>query len=60
MLPDGSIIVEDYEGKYYLVKEGEGKQYIAHEKPQTEEENFDVVIPRLKAEAAQRASQRKT
>lgn len=59
MLPDGSIIVEDHEGKYYLVKEGEGKQYIAREKPQTEEENFDVVIPRLKAEAAQRASQRK-
>ena len=59
MLPDGSIIVEDHEGKYYLVKEGEVKQYIAHEKPQTEEENFDVVIPRLKAEAAQRASQQK-
>ena len=59
MLPDGSIIVEDNEGKYYLVKEGEGKQYIAHEKPQTEEETFEVVIPRLKAEAAQRAAQRK-
>ena len=60
MLPDGSIIVEDNEGKYYLVKEGEGKQYIAHEKPQTEEETFEVVIPRLKAEAAQRAAQRKS
>ena len=36
--------------------EGRGKKYIACENPKTADENFDVVIPRLKAEAARRAN----
>ena len=50
-LADGSIIIVDKKGNYYHAEEGKEKQYIACEHPQTQEESFDVVIPRLKAEA---------
>lgn len=45
---------------YYLVENGgKGKRYIASEHPKTAEEDFDVVIPRLKAEAVRRLAERK-
>lgn len=54
MLSGGSIVIVDNVGKYYIVEEGRGKKYIACENPKTVGEDFDVVIPRLKAEAARR------
>ncbi len=39
-----------------LWREGRGKKYIACENPKTADENFDVVIPRLKAEAERRTN----
>ena len=51
MLPGGGIVVMSGDGKYYLAEDGKEKRYIARENPRTEDENFDVVIPRLKAEA---------
>lgn len=60
MLPSGDIIIKDHAGMYYLVENGgKGKRYIAREHPKTEEEDFDVVIPRLKAEAVRRLAERK-
>ena len=56
MLSGGSIVIVDNVGKYYIVEEGRGKKYIACENPKTADENFDVVIPRLKAEAAKRTN----
>lgn len=56
MLSGGSIVIVDNVGKYYIVEEGRGKKYIACENPKTADENFDVVIPRLKAEAARRTN----
>ena len=58
MLPDGSIVVEDTTGKYFLVDECNGKRYIACENPNAPDEDFNTVIPRLKAEASMRASMR--
>lgn len=54
MLSGGSIVIVDNAGKYYIVEEGRGKKYIACENPKTVDEDFDVVIPRLKVEAARR------
>ena len=54
MLSGGSIVIVDNVGKYYIVEEGRGKKYIACENPKTVDEDFDVVIPRLKVEAARR------
>lgn len=56
LLADGSIIVEDTEGKYYHVSENTGKRYVACENPKAEDESFDTVVPRLKAEAARRVA----
>lgn len=58
MLPDGSIVVEDTAGKYFLVDDGNGKRYVACENPNAPDEDFNTVIPRLKAEASMRASMR--
>ena len=58
MLADGSIVVEDTAGKYFLVDEGNGKRYIACENPNTPDGDFNTVIPRLKAEASRRAFMR--
>ena len=51
MLPGGGIVLMDNGGKYYLIEDGSEKRYIACENPRTADEDFDVVIPRLKAEA---------
>ena len=51
MLPGGGIVVMDNGGKYYLIEYGREKRYIACENPKTADDDFDVVIPRLKAEA---------
>ena len=59
-LADMSIVVEDMEGRYYLVEEGKGKRYIAREGAKTEDEDFDTVTAKLKAEAEKRAAERKT
>lgn len=60
MLPGGDIVIEDHAGRYYLVENGgKGKRYIANERPKTAEEDFDVVIPHLKAEAVRRLAERK-
>ena len=60
ILPGGGIVIEDHAGKYYLVENGgKGKRYIASEYPKTEEEDFDTVIPQLKAEAMGRLAERK-
>ncbi len=59
-LPDGSIVVADTHGKYYLAAEGQPRQYIACEHPETVDEDFDTVVARLKAEAEKRVALRKT
>ena len=59
-LADMSIVIEDLEGRYYLVEEGKGKRYIAREDAKTGDENFDTVTARLKTEAERRAAERKT
>ena len=59
-LADLSIVIEDMQGKYYLVEEGKPKRYIACERPKTEDEDFDKVTAKLKADAEKRASERKT
>lgn len=59
-LADLSIVIEDMEGRYYLVEEGKKKRYIARENAKTADEDFDMVTTRLKAEAEKRASERKT
>ena len=51
MLPGGGIVVMDNGGKYYLIEDGREKRYIACENPRTADDDFDVVIPRLKAKA---------
>ena len=56
MLPGGSIVIVDNAGKYYIVEEGKDKKYIACENSTMADEDFDVVIPRLKAEAARRTN----
>ena len=56
-LADGSIVVVDGKGLYYLVEEGREKRFVARENPATEEEDFCVVMPRLEAEARFRAEQ---
>ena len=55
-LADGGIIVVDADGVYYHVEDGKGKRRIACERPESAEEDFAVVVPRLKAEAVARAS----
>ena len=60
MLPGGDIVIEDHAGMYYLVENGgKEKRYIASEHPKTAEEDFDTVIPQLKAEAMRRLAERK-
>ena len=60
MLPGGDIVIEDHAGMYYLVENGgKEKRYIASEHPKTAEEDFDVAIPHLKAEAVRRLAERK-
>ena len=60
MLPGGDIVIEDHAGRYYLVENGgKEKRYIASEHPKTAEEDFDMVIPQLKAEAMRRLAERK-
>lgn len=58
-LPDGSIVIADTRGRYYLAAEGQPRQYIACEHPETNEEDFETVVGRLKAEAGKREEERK-
>ena len=58
-LADGSIVITDGKGSYYHAMDGKGKQYIACEYPKTQDEDFDVAVSRLKAEAKARATQMK-
>ena len=61
MLAGGGIVIEDKAGMYYLVEDdGKGKRYIACEHPKAAEEDFDVVIPQLKAEAKKRLAGHRT
>lgn len=55
-LADGSIVIADDNGNYYLATEGRGKKYIACNSPKTEDEDFDKVITRLQADAERRAA----
>ena len=55
-LADGSIVVADEKGNYYHATDGKGKRYIACEHPNTQNEDFDVAVSRLKAEAEARAA----
>lgn len=54
-LADGSIVVADEKGNYYHAMESGKKECIAREHPKSQDEDFDVVMPRLKAEAGARA-----
>ena len=54
-LADGSIVVADENGNYYHAMESGKKECIACEHPKSQDEDFDVVMPRLKAEAGARA-----
>ena len=56
-LDDGSIVVADEKGNYYHASEGAEKRYVACVHPASEEEDFDVAVSRLKAEAAMRAAE---
>ena len=55
-LADGSIVVADEKGNYFHAMESGKKECIACEHPNTQDEDFDVVMPRLKAEAGARAA----
>lgn len=55
-LADGSIVITDEKGNYYHAAEDREKQYIACDHPNAEEEDFDVVVARLKMEAETRAA----
>lgn len=55
-LADGSIVITDGKGNYYHAMDGKEKQYIACEHPKTQDEDFDVAVSRLKAEAETRAA----
>ena len=56
-LADGSIVIVDEKGNYYHARDGREKRYIACERPKTQDEDFDVAVLRLKAEAEMRAAQ---
>lgn len=56
--PDSSIIVRSEDGKYYHVAEGKEKQYIACDVPASDEENFDIVVPRLMQEISRKELER--
>ena len=58
LLADGSLVVADTAGRYFLARDGEAKRLIAIENPASPSEAFDVVIPRLQAEASARAAVR--
>lgn len=55
-LADGSIVITDGKGNYYHAMDGKEKQYIASEHPKTQDEDFDVAVSRLKAEAEARSA----
>lgn len=55
-LVDCSIVITDGKGNYYHAMDGRGKRYIACEHPKTPDEDFDVAVSRLKAEAEARAT----
>ena len=55
-LADGSIVVTDGKGNYYHAMDGREKRYIACEHPKKSDEDFDVAVSRLKAEAGARAA----
>ena len=55
-LADGSIVIANGEGNYYHAMDGREKQYIACEHPKAQDEDFDVAVSRLKAEAETRAT----
>ena len=54
-LADGSIVVADEKGNYFHAGESGKMECIAREHPKSQDEDFDVVMPRLKAEAGARA-----
>lgn len=55
-LADGSIVIADEKGNYFHAMESGKKECIAREHPKSQDEDFDVVMPRLKAEAWARAA----
>ncbi len=55
-LADGSIVITDGEGNYYHAMDGREKQHIACEHANTQGEDFDMAVSRLKAEAEARAA----
>ncbi len=56
-LADRSIVVMDGDGNYYHAEKGKGKQYIARNIPRAGEDDFDLVMDRLKEEAGRRAEE---
>ena len=56
-LADRSIVVMDGDGNYYHAEKGKRKQYIARNIPRTGEDDFDLVMDRLKEEAGRRAEE---
>lgn len=55
-LADGSIVITDGEGNYYHAMDGREKQHIACKHANTQGEDFDMAVSRLKAEAEARAA----
>ena len=55
-LADGSIVITDGKGNYYHAMDGREKQHIACEHANTQGEDFDMAVSRLKAEAEARAA----
>jgi len=56
-LADRSIVVMDGDGNYYHAEKGKRKQYIARNIPRAGEDDFDLVMDRLKEEAGRRAEE---
>ncbi len=56
-LADRSIVVVDGDGNYYHAEKGKKKQYIARNIPRAGEDDFDLVMDRLKEEAGRRAEE---
>ena len=53
-LPDGSVVIEDLQGRYFHAAEGKPGRYVACENPRTPEEDFATAVARLREEAERR------
>lgn len=58
LLVDGTMVVADCGGNYYLMADGQPRRLVASDAPPSAHMDFGVAAARLKAEAARRAAER--